>query len=272
MANSGNSMTIAPPPVPTMNRHVAVVGTYNMRDIGGYHAAGSRVTRWRTLLRADALHRLDDTSHQSLREIGVRTVVDLRSDEEVRRSPNQLGALPVLTVRHPLFGRREQTVTLGAPPRSLLEMYTHVAEERPQALAGAVRELARDDALPAIVHCTIGKDRTGMVIATVLSLLGVDDDVIAADFAETESYLCGAFRDELVARHSEAGLSAHEVDAMLSVDPAFILGFLDRIRTRHRDVATFLGRHGVTDDELVACSDRLLVERSLAIPEGLPRS
>ena len=64
-------------------RHLPLQGTYNVRDLGGYLATGDRVTRWRTLLRADALHRLDGDAHAVFGALGVRTVVDLRSDEEL---------------------------------------------------------------------------------------------------------------------------------------------------------------------------------------------
>jgi protein-tyrosine phosphatase len=245
-------------------RHLLVPGTYNMRDLGGYCAAGSSITRWGTLYRADALHRLDDESRRTLQHIGLRTVVDLRSDDEVKRAPNQLGSLDIRIVRMPLFGQVARGSALGAPRRTLAEVYAHVADDRAEVLAGAVRELAAADALPAIVHCTIGKDRTGMVVAIVLSLLGVDDKVIAEDFTETERHLRGAFRDELVSSHSDAGLSIHEIDEMLSVDPAFILGFLDRLCARWHDVPTFLAHHGVTEEEVARLRAKLLVDQPVA--------
>jgi protein-tyrosine phosphatase len=272
LANGAIRMTTTLPPPTRPTRHVAVPGTYNMRDLGGFPAADGRMTRWQTLYRADALHRLDDESHRVLREIGVRTVVDLRGDAEVRRAPSRLGSLDIHVVRQPLFGPRASVATLGVPRRTLTELYAHVVDDRPAVLAAVVQRLAAARAVPAIVHCTIGKDRTGMVVAVILSLLGVDDEVIARDFAETEQYLCGAFREELVAHHSEGGLSLAEVEAMLAVDPTCIWGFLARIHARYGGVPGLLTRHGVTEDELRELRERLLTERDEACvtPPAVP--
>src|SRR5260221_12190602 len=68
-------------------RRIALPGTLNLRDLGGYPTSDGGTVRWRTLLRSDALHRLDDTGRAALAGIGLRTVVDLRTDEKLRRLP-----------------------------------------------------------------------------------------------------------------------------------------------------------------------------------------
>jgi protein-tyrosine phosphatase len=240
-------------------RHLPLTGTYNVRDLGGYLATGDRVTRWRTLLRADALHRLDSQAHAVLGAIGVRTVVDLRSDEEVQRAPDHLGGLSLRLIHRPLYASRTPIATV--PRRTLAETYLSLIDERPHALVGAVRELAAPDALPAIVHCTAGKDRTGMVVALVLSAIGVDHDVIVADFEVTRRFLDGAFREELAQASAERGISADRIEDMLSMEPALIVGFLRRVYETFGDAATFLTHYGMTDEELERIRTGLLTER-----------
>jgi protein-tyrosine phosphatase len=240
-------------------RHLPLGGTYNVRDLGGYLVPGDRVTRWRTLLRADALDQLDGDAHAVLGALGVRTVIDLRSDEEVQRAPDQLSGLSLSVLHRPLYAPRTPIAT--DPRRTLAEMYVSLIDERPQALVGAVRELAAPDALPAIVHCTAGKDRTGMVVALVLSAVGVDHDVIVEDFEMTRRFLEGAFREELTRASAERGISADRIEDMLSMDRALIVGFLRRIYETFGDAATFLTHYGMTDEELEQLRVGLLSER-----------
>jgi protein-tyrosine phosphatase len=250
-------------------RRVPLKGTYNVRDLGGYLATGDRVTRWQMLLRADALHRLDGEALAALGAIGIRTVIDLRSDEEVQRAPDQLDGLPVRVLHRPLYARR--TPVAMVPSRTLAETYLALIDERPHALVGAVRELAAPQALPAVVHCTAGKDRTGMVVALVLSAIGVDHDVIVADFEVTRRFLDGAFRDELANASAERGMSAERIKDMLSTDPALIVGFLRRVYETYGDAATFLSHYGMTGQELERLRTGLLTERVDGGDESRPR-
>ena len=241
------------------SRHLPLRGTYNVRDLGGYLALGGRVTRWRTLFRSDALHRLDGEAHAVLGAIGVRTVVDLRSEEEVQRAPDQLSGLSLRVLHRPLYAPRTPIAVI--PRRTLAEIYLSLIDERPHALVGAVRELAAPGALPAIVHCTAGKDRTGMVVALVLSAIGVDHEVIVGDFEVTRRYLHGVFREELALASAERGISADRIDDMLSIDPDFIVGFLRRLYETFGDAATFLTHYGMTHEELERLRAGLLTER-----------
>jgi protein-tyrosine phosphatase len=125
---------------------------------------------------------------------------------------------------------------------------------------------------PAIVHCTAGKDRTGMVIALVLSALGVEEDLIVQDFAVTGQLLDGAFKEEILARTSERGVPLSEIEPMLSSDPQLIRSFLDRIREVHGDVESFLVAHGMTPDELQALRSKLLVDPSVVREDAMTKS
>jgi protein-tyrosine phosphatase len=254
-------------------RHLPLPGTYNLRDIGGYRTGDGRVTRWQVLLRADALHNLDADGQSVLATLGLCTVIDLREQDEFDRSPDQLGPLNVKTLHHPLFDRPTSGIASTAVARrSLAETYLLVVDERADALVGVVRAIAAKDVTPAVVHCTAGKDRTGMVIAVVLSALGVEEDLIVQDFAVTGQLLGGAFRDEILARTSERGVPLSEIEPMLSADPQLIRSFLDRIREAYGDVEAFLVAHGMTPDELRALRSKLLVHPSAVREDAMSKS
>ncbi len=94
-------------------RLISLAGTLNARDLGGYPTKDGGTVRWRTLLRSDALHRLDDAGRAALAGFGLRTVVDLRTDEEVRSAPSALDGTGARIFHVPLF-RAEALGTL--PP------------------------------------------------------------------------------------------------------------------------------------------------------------
>lgn len=159
-------------------RHLPLDGTRNVRDVGGYPAAGGRRTRWRTLLRSDELTRLPDHARRELLGLGIRQVIDLRWPDELERAPN---------VFRDTDGVRYRSVPLLAddpvPQVGLGGMYRHVFDARAPQLAEIVRALFADDGLPVVIGCAAGKDRTGVTIALLLELAGVPLEVIVDDYA-----------------------------------------------------------------------------------------
>src|SRR4051794_11950357 len=127
-------------------RHLKLDGTYNVRDIGGYATADGRATRWRTLLRADSLHRLPEAGQRDLLACGVRTIIDLRRPNEARHQPNVFAASEALRyVHYPLY---EITVDTDND-EPLRRHYRWVLDEcRPQ-LATLLAMLSAPGALPA---------------------------------------------------------------------------------------------------------------------------
>lgn len=245
----------AAPTIPA-GRHLPLPGTWNVRDVGGYPADGG-TTRWATLLRSDALHRLDSAGRARLAELGLRTVIDLRDPGERQAAPDALNGLDV-DVRHlPVMGGRLDT----SQPLHLESeaMYRLFVDEGGGALAGAVAALARPGALPGLVHCMVGKDRTGLVIALALTAVGVDEAVVVQDYALTSEF----FTDDLLAqartRLAAAGLSPELVESTLGCPPELMAVTLAHVRDRYGSVLEYLERHGV-EQATVEALKRNLVE------------
>ncbi|MBI5087900.1 MAG: tyrosine-protein phosphatase [Actinobacteria bacterium] len=185
-----NSGTIDPVSdlVADPRRRVELDAVHNFRDLGGYPARDGAVTRWGMLYRADGLHRMTPADVETVRELGLRTVVDLRSTGEIDR----WGTFPhdridVELVHHPVIDR-----TWDHDPdddRSdhdfLVWAYTDMLAVGGARFARAIDELARPGALPAVFHCAAGKDRTGLLAALVLESLGVPRSVVLADYELT---------------------------------------------------------------------------------------
>lgn len=221
-------------------RALPLRGTYNVRDAGGYRTADGGTVRRGLLIRADGLAGLDDAGRAQLAELGVRTVIDLREDAEVEVAPDALGDLPVAYRNLPAFAG----LAARERPRSLEDAYNLMVDECGDALAGVLAALAEPDALPAVVHCTAGKDRTGVVIALVHALLGVSAADLEEDYAATARNLSTGFADKIRAtmppgEHTDAMLTE-----MLACPPELIRATLARIG----DVEAYLTRHGLAPD------------------------
>jgi protein-tyrosine phosphatase len=242
------------PTKPAMPRRIALPGTVNMRDIGGYPTSDGGTVRWRTLLRSDALSRLDDTGRAALAGFGVRTVVDLRTSEEAENAPSALDGASARVFHVPLLRAEDFD---GLPPE-LAEVYRRMVDNRGEALARAIGTLATADALPGLVHCSAGKDRTGLVVALVLDLLGVPDEIIAADYATSAENL-----DTEAARvlsQIQAITGGYRVDlGLLGSPPELIIEALARVRGHAGSVPGYLVRHGLPRDAIEGLRRALVV-------------
>jgi protein-tyrosine phosphatase len=242
------------PTKPAMPRRIPLPGTVNMRDIGGYPTSDGGTVRWRTLLRSDALSRLDDTGRAALAGFGVRTVVDLRTSEEAENAPSALDGAGVAVFHVPLLRAEDFD---GLPPE-LAEVYRRMVDYRGEALAEAIGTLATAGALPGLVHCSAGKDRTGLVVALVLDLLGVPDEIIAADYATSAENL-----DTEAARvvsQIQAITGGYPVDlGLLGSPPELILEALARVRGHAGSVASYLVGHGLPRDAIERLRGALVV-------------
>jgi protein-tyrosine phosphatase len=118
--------------------------------------------------------------------------------------------------------------------------------------------MAQDDALPAVFHCTSGKDRTGVIAALLLDLLGVPDDVIAADYFLTEEARLRSMPWIEANEPTFAAFLAQIPPERRAIRPETILAFIQRFRAKHGSTAEFIGQLGVDEPQIKALRDRLL--------------
>ncbi len=180
----------------TPPQRIPVPGTYNFRDVGGYPVDGGSV-RSGKLFRADALGRIGEAGKQTLRELGVRIVIDLRDDFEVNVLPDDLAGLDVTVLRLPVFeGSGASQATIGA---TLVDLYEKILLQHRDVVVRALREIADTGDEPVVVHCTAGKDRTGIVVALALLAVGVDRETVLDDYAATQANLAGEWLEGMLA-------------------------------------------------------------------------
>jgi protein-tyrosine phosphatase len=235
-------------------RHLSVDGTCNLRDVGGYPAHSGGSVAWRTLFRSDSLHRLDSNGVAALARLGLRTIVDLRADIEVEQRPNAVAGLPARIVRAPVV--RDPAVL--PPLTGLGEEYRYTIDACGHSLGAAVRELCAPGALPALVHCAAGQDRTGIVIALVLAVLGVPDELIGADYSLSLVYL-DPDSAAVIGRLKACGSGDNVTAELLSGPARLILDVLARARAAGGgSVRGYLRAHGVGAADLAELRSALV--------------
>jgi protein-tyrosine phosphatase len=243
------SVDVAYPDDP--RRRIELAGVLNFRDVGGYPVASGGSVRWRTLFRSDALHRLDSAGVAAVTGLGLRTVIDLRTQLEVDQEPSPVGG----RVTHiPLLTGDFQGV-----PLELGGLYRYFVDACGGQIAAAIAEVCGDDALPALVHCSAGKDRTGVVIALILAVLGVPDKLIAADYALSGDYLDPDQTPVIGRLSASTGLDEELTRTLLSSSPDLILEVLDRVRAAGGSVDGYLRAHGLTGSGLAHLRAALIV-------------
>jgi protein-tyrosine phosphatase len=250
--------------VTIVERVVPFSTVFNFRDLGGYPAAGGRTVRWGRLYRSDGLFRLTEDDFTTFAALDVRTVLDLRRPDELETDGRIAAALDLYYHNVNFHADLWPPHELGpeAMPRYLADRYAEMADggiTGANPVGAALRLLVRDDLSPLVFHCAAGKDRTGVLAALTLSLLGVDDDDIADDYAlsaDAERRYREWQRTLSPDLPEEAG---HAAPWMLNPCPReAMLLFLTELRERHGSVAAFAGRAGLGDAELAGLRDRLL--------------
>lgn len=234
-----------------------VPGAVNFRDVGGLAAAGG-VTRSGVLFRSGHLARLGDDGRAALGALGLRRIVDLREDDELAREPSLVEGLGIQTVRAPLF--LGSTASFFSRDVSLSEMYRSLVSESGDRIVDVVRAVVADQ--PVLVHCTVGKDRTGVSVALVLAAVGVADEAVAADYARTEALLSPLRNAKVLEVLRRMHPEARHLEELATRSPVSVMrDLLDELRADYGAPVELLRAHGLGDDELRELS-RVLVRRT----------
>jgi protein-tyrosine phosphatase len=248
-------------------------GAVNVRDVGGLPTEDGGEIVYGRLLRSENLQELSPADVGKLvDEIGVTTVVDLRTTAEVElEGPGPLDAVP--SVRHayhpvlPELGSRTDAVAEALlvkkaeadrsrfPDDSMCGHYLGYLEERPDEVTGALRSIMTSEGA-AIVHCAAGKDRTGVIVALALTVAGVERDAIVADYMATADRM-----EEIIGRLQRSRTYAQDINsrpvrAHLPREET-MKAFLEQLDVRYGGLPQWLADSGFTADELSLLRARL---------------
>lgn len=249
-------------------RELTLSGAVNFRDIGGYPTATGQQVRWGQVYRAGTLAKLTDADHEILQGLGVRLSCDLRTLEEIEESPDRLPPsithvpLPVNT-QEPLR-RQIQNVLRhhDALEAVMLDAYTRLMIDRnAQVFAALFERLADPAQLPLVIHCTAGKDRTGIATALLLVWLGVPEPLILADYSLSNYHFSTfeAIGAKAIQPFKRLGLKVEVLHPLFTANPQLMAQTLAYVREQYGSVEGYLvTRAGLSAQTLAAVRQNLL--------------
>ena len=258
--------------VQVAERFVSLEGTVNFRDMGGYETENGRFVRWGRLYRGGLLANLTVADQDKLNALGLCTVCDVRSASEAERRPDRLDRLNGLTRLQLAVETVDRFTTLRTFwvvlfRRDRLFDLLHdgylevVLEQNSHVVLEIFNRFADPENLPGLVHCTAGKDRTGIASALILTVLGVPRETIVADYT-LSNYFYDYFRESLkpdVAKLTRFGVTIDDLWPFLVVDGNTMRRTLDALDVRYGSVENYLTeRVGVETAVIDHLRDNLL--------------
>ena len=237
-------------------RWLPIEGCVNFRDLGGYRNSQGQNVRWRKLFRSDALQDMTPSDAiYATEELGIRLVVDLRNPDEAERDGR--GPLPGLGVgytHHPLLLERGfPPFTGGDVVERLSSTYQWLIHNSGPRVADAVNAIGGAGGNAVVFHCSAGKDRTGLLAALILEVLGVDGETIIADYLLTNQAVEGILR-----RIRTMQPDASPTTQSLAAQPLAFQGFQDTLHGEYGGAETYLRRHGVSEETIERLRRNLL--------------
>lgn len=167
-------------------------GSFNTRDLGGYPAAGGKEIRSGLIFRSDDLARLTEADLLALERLGLKTVIDFRSVRERRRALNRLPGGLRRQFRLVIDAGNMVDMAKFAPENGaevMREINRKLVHQAQRQYRGFFKIISKPENLPALFHCSAGKDRTGLAAALFLSALGTPREVIYSDYLLSAPYL-----------------------------------------------------------------------------------
>ena len=249
------------------SRLIPLEGSFNFRDLGGYLGLGGSFTRRGCLFRSDALHELTAGDVELLRQMGLQTVVDLRTERELARTgrgplePESVAFHHLAVVQEGVRGTvtaDAESLAAPAPPGDdLAERYLWYLEVGRDSLVEVLTMLGDGSRYPLVFHCAAGKDRTGVLAALILEILGVDREVIVADYVITAERI-SFIMERWLADPEFAERMAKVPPSRFSVEASTMEGFLDGLTSQFGGARAWAVGAGVTEETLGRIEDFLL--------------
>ncbi len=227
------------------SRFIDLQGCVNFRDIGGYRNRQGQTVAWGKVFRSDSLHLMTaDDIGRVYQAMGVVTLIDLRNSTETKRDEYKSSLPTTVNYRSVSFLELHgiDPFELGDDPAArLADINLWILANSGHLIAEALNALAEDPNLPAIFHCTAGKDRTGVLAAMILSILDVDEEQIMADYLLTNQTM-----DRLFPRLQSIPGNEERPRVSFEAQPKAMEAMLSDLNNNHGGAQAYALAHGVS--------------------------
>lgn len=244
--------------VTTASRNSNIPGIQNFRDLGGYPAEKREIVRWGKIYRSAEFDQLSLSSYKELRNIGIKTIIDLRDSTETPDSPGELKErgfhvvhipIGVINTFNVVEELRKGKLSNDSINRLVLRVHRDLVTYYRNEYKRMFDVLLEAKNYPVLIHCTSGKGRTAIASALILSVLGVNDDVIVTDYRNSNEYF-----DIPSFSQSAYNLPSHSQEAittLFSARECFWNAAKEQIRNNYGNIGTYLKRGiGLTDEDI----------------------
>jgi protein-tyrosine phosphatase len=242
----------------TLERQLNWHNCQNTRHLGGLFTNDHRVTSALALVRSDNLTRLTLEGQNAVMNDGVTTVIDLRFAQELEKQANPFATTENMNYLHlPLMTTTQtEAIAVVRAATTTQEAYRATLEGFGHNIAAIINAIAESSAGRVVLHCSAGKDRTGLMTALVLSAIGVSNHDIAQDYALTDVFLQASYEEELlqITDLEERQKTAEELRAK----PEYMLETLEFIERCYNSTNAYLQNCGVPPETLEKLKTRLL--------------
>lgn len=227
---------------------IVVEGGLNFRAVADYPAKGGRL-KPRTIWRSGAFEGVGEAGAEAMRRMDIRTAFDLRSDAEKLRSPSPLlsmAGFTVVTEPHTIR-HGDLYAVLGNPAataKGCADVMASIYAALPGEFAAIFRRYFRtmvNSQTPVVVHCAAGKDRTGVVVAMLLELLGVSRDDILEDYLATNAARDALYRRLLERSHGVdyGSVPGHLIEPMISANAPYLEAMFATVERDHGGMTNY---------------------------------
>ena len=263
-------------------RVIHLEGTTNTRDIGGYETSDLRTVRWGQIIRSENLSRLTAGDFRKLEDLGVKTVIDLRTDKEHDDSPTvwqgdnppQFFHFPIGDVEHEWFRAqrrmmRDSRFTEEESLEHMVDGYRMIADVGPSSYRALMELVLEPSNWPVLIHCNAGKDRSGVAVALILEAIGVDRETIMEEYLLTNEIGRSQQKAELLARESSKhrgvgrrhrSPSASAWYPIVGVRTEMLEAFYASVDEEYGSMQAFLAELGVDEEARSALAASLTTE------------
>ena len=219
-------------------RHIRLDGSLNLRDLGGYEVTRRQVVRTGCVFRSDELHALTDADLEVVTTLGVKVVFDLRNHDERARRPSRLPPdVELLERASPSIegdGRTIEDQIIGgdlpiADDDYFAGVYIRLLDCLGPELSVILQRAVESPQRPLLFHCAAGKDRTGIVAAVLLGLLGASDDTILDDYELTSAHYTPGRLQAMAALMAEHQVTEDRVRPLLEARRSVLAAALQHL-------------------------------------------
>lgn len=268
---------------PVFDRVIHLQGTTNTRDIGGYETSGQRALPWRQIIRSENLSRLTESDFRQLEEMGIKTVVDLRTEREHEQSPTlwqgdhppRFYHFPIGDAHNEWFNAQRKLIksnrfTEEESLEHMIEGYRMIAEEGPASLRKVMDLVLDQSNWPILIHCNAGKDRAGVAAALIMEVLGMDRETIMEDFLLTNEVGRSEQKARVLSKERKKsgsgrnfgkGPSADAWFPIVGVRPEMLQAFYARVDEKYGSMDAFLTELGVDPTARMALAASLTTDQ-----------